>query len=286
MKVFGTIDLLFFLAAAGFLFMPVASQADTVINENLIVAGSACVGFDCAENETFGFDTIRLKENNLQIDFMDTSSTSGFPTNDWRIKTNDSTNGGRDYFSIIDAGADGIAAETVMRIYAGDQGGVELGRGSSAGSNGVALGVGSVADDNTVSVGSAGSERRVTNVANAELATDAVNLGQLESVSTRVYGVESRVEDVEGRIDGVSSRIGSVEKKAYAGIAASMAMAAVPDPMGGHRFSAGMGVGHYAGLNAIAIGAKADVTNNLRIGGSMGYSRSNTAVSAGAGFSW
>src|SRR5690606_11094480 len=43
---------------------------------------------------------------------------------------------------------------------------------------------GSVADrENTVSVGSAGSERQVTNVADGTEATDAVNLGQLEEAT-------------------------------------------------------------------------------------------------------
>lgn len=37
---------------------------DQVIPDDLIVQGSACVGLDCVNNESFGFDTIRLKENN------------------------------------------------------------------------------------------------------------------------------------------------------------------------------------------------------------------------------
>ena len=48
---------------------------------DLIVQGSACVGFDCVNNESFGFDTIRLKENNTRLTFFDTSSLSGFPAN-------------------------------------------------------------------------------------------------------------------------------------------------------------------------------------------------------------
>ena len=41
------------------------ANADQVINDDLIVVGSECVGFDCASGEVFGFDTLRLKENNL-----------------------------------------------------------------------------------------------------------------------------------------------------------------------------------------------------------------------------
>jgi hypothetical protein len=79
---------------------------DQVIPDDLIVDGSLCVGFDCINLESFGFDTIRLKENNLRIKFLDTSSASSFPTNDWQIIANDSLDGGASYlgFEDVDAG--------------------------------------------------------------------------------------------------------------------------------------------------------------------------------------
>ncbi len=76
-------------------------SADQVIPDDLIVQGSTCVGFDCVNNESFGFDTIRLKENNLRIKFEDTSVGS-FPTNDWQLVANDSASGGASRFSIED----------------------------------------------------------------------------------------------------------------------------------------------------------------------------------------
>ncbi|MCI0347679.1 MAG: tail fiber domain-containing protein, partial [Chloroflexi bacterium] len=75
--------------------------ADQVIPDDLIVQGSLCVGFDCVNNEPFGFDTIRLKENNTRILFMDTS-VGTFPTNDWQLVANDSASGGVNKFSIED----------------------------------------------------------------------------------------------------------------------------------------------------------------------------------------
>jgi hypothetical protein len=75
-------------------------NADQVISDDLVTVGSLCVGLDCNSGETFGFDTIRLKENNLRIRFIDTSSSSAFPTRDWQIKINDSTNGGSNYFAV------------------------------------------------------------------------------------------------------------------------------------------------------------------------------------------
>ncbi len=74
---------------------------DQVIPDDLIVQSSLCVGFDCVNNESFGFDTIRLKENNTRIKFEDTS-VGTFPTNDWQLTANDSASGGASKFSIED----------------------------------------------------------------------------------------------------------------------------------------------------------------------------------------
>lgn len=78
------------------------SAADFVVIDDLIIDGSACIGFDCVNGESFGFDTIRLKENNLRIKFDDTSVAASFPRNDWQLTANDSANGGASKFSIDD----------------------------------------------------------------------------------------------------------------------------------------------------------------------------------------
>jgi len=78
----------------------VIAHADQQIQDDLIVTGSGCFGLDCVNGESFGFDTLRLKENNLRIKFIDTSSSSSFPTGDWEIAINDSSNGGSNHFSI------------------------------------------------------------------------------------------------------------------------------------------------------------------------------------------
>jgi len=75
---------------------------DQVIPDDLIVQGSACVGLDCVNGESFGFDTIRLKENNTRIKFDDTSVSAGFPNVDWQLTANDSASGGANKFSIDD----------------------------------------------------------------------------------------------------------------------------------------------------------------------------------------
>ena len=91
-----------FVIAASFGLAANAAHADFVIADNLIVDGSACIGLDCVNGENFGFDTIRLKENNLRIKFDDTSAAGSFPRNDWQLTANDSVNGGASKFSIDD----------------------------------------------------------------------------------------------------------------------------------------------------------------------------------------
>jgi len=94
-----------------------ARPMDVVHADDVIITGSQCVGFDCLtdNSENFGFDTIKLKENNLRIYFDDTSSTAGFPANDWRIITNDSSSGGGNYISIEDS----TNSKTPFKIEAG-----------------------------------------------------------------------------------------------------------------------------------------------------------------------
>ncbi len=96
------------------------APADQIIYDDLIVAYSQCVGRDCAYGENFGVDTLRLKENNLRIHFHDTSNTASFPSNDWRIAINDSSNGGENYFSIDDV----TGGSNPFRIMAGGNVGI------------------------------------------------------------------------------------------------------------------------------------------------------------------
>jgi hypothetical protein len=91
------------------------AEDDQVFLDDVVIDGSLCVGQDCVNGESFGFDTQRLKENNLRIHFDDTSTSASFPKNDWRIAINDSANGGASYFAIQDA----TAGTTPMTIRSG-----------------------------------------------------------------------------------------------------------------------------------------------------------------------
>ncbi|MCF8129978.1 MAG: hypothetical protein K9N10_15820 [Deltaproteobacteria bacterium] len=75
---------------------------DQVVNDDLIVTGSICAGFDCVVGESFGENTLVLKEHNLAILFQDTSGGLYYPTNDWRMFVNSSQEGGENCFAIAD----------------------------------------------------------------------------------------------------------------------------------------------------------------------------------------
>jgi hypothetical protein len=105
---------------------------DQVILDDLIVDGSLCTGNDCANGEAFGFDTIRLKENNLRIKFDDTSTIQNYPRNDWQITANESTDGGLNKFSIddIDGGRTPFTIEAGARtnsLYVNRSGRIGIG---------------------------------------------------------------------------------------------------------------------------------------------------------------
>ncbi|MCP5105886.1 MAG: tail fiber domain-containing protein, partial [bacterium] len=110
----------------------IAKPLDEVINDDLIVDGSLCVGNDCYNGYAFGFDTIALMENNLRIYFDDTSNTSSFPNNDWRIVINDTTDGGGKYFAVQDVSGGKIpftieAGAKTNSLYIDDDGQVGIG---------------------------------------------------------------------------------------------------------------------------------------------------------------
>ena len=96
------------------------AKPDDVIPDDLIVQGSACVGLDCVNGEVFGFDTIRVKENNTRIQFDDTSA-AGFPLNNWQIRANSSAAGGASFLGFVDQGAAGNS-ETGTIVFEVDAG--------------------------------------------------------------------------------------------------------------------------------------------------------------------
>jgi hypothetical protein len=113
-----------------------AATKDVLHYDDVITTGSLCVGFDCANGESFGYCTTKLKENNLEICFEDTSVGS-FPTGDWKIKINDTTSGGANYFTIwdVDRGVRPFTIEggaPANSLYVEDYGRIGLGTSTPA----------------------------------------------------------------------------------------------------------------------------------------------------------
>jgi hypothetical protein len=101
--------------------MSLGAAPDDVIPDDLIVQGSACVGLDCVNGEVFGFDTVRLKENNTRLQFDDTSTSAGFPTTNWQIRANSSASGGDSFLGFVDQGNTGNSetGTIVLQVNAG-----------------------------------------------------------------------------------------------------------------------------------------------------------------------
>ncbi|OJA65164.1 hypothetical protein BGV67_13690 [Burkholderia ubonensis] len=176
----------------------------------------------------------------------------------------------------VATGAGAIASGANSSAYGTDSsatgaGSVAIGQGAVAsGSNSVALGTGSVASEaNTVSVGSAGSERRITNVAAGVNATDAVNVGQLNSA-----------------VSGMQGRIDSIARDAYSGIAAATALTMIPDVDPGKTLAVGIGTANFKGYQASALGATARITQNVKVKTGVSYSGSNYVWGAGMSYQW
>ena len=133
-----------------------AASADQVIPDDLIIQGSECTGFDCVNNENFGFDTVRIKGPVVRFQFTDTSIGT-FPTTDWQITVNDDDAlGTANHFSIedLDAGTTPFTLEggaPTGSIHVTSDGSVGL--GTSAPTPGIALDVvGSVRADEVIDV--------------------------------------------------------------------------------------------------------------------------------------
>lgn len=183
------------------------ASANEVIPENLIVSGgSLCVGADCEDGEEFSFDTIRLKSSDPVLQYLDTSITGAFPSNDWSMGVANSGADSAPQFYLKDDSNDAI----VLRLQAGESGGVALG-------NDATLQAG------TISVGSSGGERRVVFVADGVDPTDAATKGQLDAFIDSLGGsasqqleserqaIDAEIAELEAELSSLVSRLSALE---------------------------------------------------------------------------
>lgn len=111
---------------------PIPLGAGPDITGDYYIDGRLAIGSFVTGSESFGFTSFLVKDDNVRLEFEDASTTLSFPTNDWQITINDSSNGGDAYFAIddldgstrpltIEAGADDNS------IYIDDMGRVGIG---------------------------------------------------------------------------------------------------------------------------------------------------------------
>lgn len=182
--------------------------ADQVIADDLVVThtadftagGSMCIGLECVDGEEFGYDTLRLKGDDPQIGFVDTSSSASFPTNDWAMGITDNAVNGPARFFIKDISN----ASTALLLEAGVTGGVAIGSNSTL-------------VENAISFGSAGAERRITNVADGVAGSDAVNVSQFsafqaqiqipQATTDQITVLDDTLSQANSRIDALNARV-------------------------------------------------------------------------------
>jgi len=192
------------------------AQADQFINDDLIVQGGLCVGLDCVNNENFGSDELKFKENNTRLTFGTAENVV--------MAANQSSSGGLNQFS-IGQGAINPAAR-VSFTETGD---------------GVTLGFNSTAVTGAVSVGSVGNERQVKQVAAGTAANDLINLGQMNAAFANRVVDTSPITAESDRLDVVSAMTAALS-------------ALQPNPRAKGPFSFSLGLGAYDGDTAAAAG--------------------------------
>ena len=127
---------------------------------------------------------------------------------------------------------------------------------------------------NSVTMGGSNATGPVTvhNVAPGVAGTDAVNVNQLNAVSG----------GLNNRIDATNSRIDNVEKNAYAGVAAAMALQMPASYVPGKTVMR-IGAGHFKGENAVGISFRRTSENNAwSITGGVATSRAGVGATVGA----
>ncbi|MCC8397652.1 YadA-like family protein, partial [Paraburkholderia sp. MMS20-SJTR3] len=185
------------------------------------------------------------------------------------------------------AATDNTVAVGVGAVASGKDSMAIGGQAQASNNNSVALGQGSTTGrDNSVSVGSGNQQRQITNVAAGTADTDAVNVEQLNS--TVAQGVQQANSYTDLAVGAMNREIDSVAKKSYAGTAAAMATANLPQAPAPGKSIVAMAGGTYSGQSAVALGLSTFTPKGKWI---IKASASTTtgrtfAAGAGAGYVW
>ncbi|MBL4858521.1 MAG: YadA-like family protein [Erythrobacter sp.] len=156
---------------------------------------------------------------------------------------------------------------------------------------------GTVTNDVTLVGADASAPVRLHNVANGMAATDAVNLGQLQSglnnVIEQTMGYTDQrfaeaIEYTDLRVAEIGFDLAELREDAFSGTAAAMAMSSIPQAIEADRSMVGGGIGHYRGETAFGFGysrAFNDGRGVVKVSGTLD-THGKGGVAAGAGFSF
>jgi len=89
--------------------------ANPFFSDDVSAQGGVCAGTDCTSAESYGFASIKMKENNTRLKWEDTSSSVGFATTDWQLSAGDTFSGGAEKFFLED-----LTAGTVPVLIEGN----------------------------------------------------------------------------------------------------------------------------------------------------------------------
>jgi trimeric autotransporter adhesin len=177
----------------------------------------------------------------------------------------------------------GIAIGASARVNSGATGSIAIGQSATVNSdvtNAVAIGQNSVADQNdTVSVGSSGSERRITNVADGVDPTDAATVEQLQAA---MGGFSSGYDEVMSHVNKLDNRVSDL------GALTSAMSALVPNSRAGGNTQISVGAGYYRDSTAVAAGLFHYFTDNILVnaGVSTSLRHSETTGRVGVTYGW
>jgi len=153
-----------------------------------------------------------------------------------------------------------------------------IGRGASTAgfANSVALGQGTVATAaNQVNVGG----RTIGGVAAGVLASDAVNMAQLNAAVGDITALEDNVGVLFGQNRRQDREIG----KANEGVAMALALESPAVPAGSH-FALSGGIGGYQGKHALATAISAAINETTTVSAGFGYGLNSGEIGYRGGF--
>jgi len=221
-----------------------SSSHDSVTLSNTSGGAVTMTGLQNAALTASSTDAVtgqQLYATNQQLATLD-QSVQNISTNGSTALSTNSTSG-----PAAAAGAQSVAVGGGA-VATGDNSTALGDKANASAANSVAIGANSIANRaNAVSVGQEGAERQIVNVAAGTSGTDAVNLNQMNSALSQQSTAFNQ------QISGLQNSINTVEKNAYAGVAAAMAMPNLT-PSGPGRTVVAAGGGYYKGSSAAAVG--------------------------------